>query len=335
MPPLFAFPAALPPEWLAFWGISLFCIGACIGSFLNVCVYRIPLGLSVVRPRSACAACGAPIPARHNLPLFSWLWLRGRSACCQTFIDARYFWVELGSALLLPVLFLSLPWPAAAIDAVFLYGLLTASLIDIDHFLIPDRFTVGGVLAGLAASLLWPPLHRAAGPGAGFDAGLLGAFSGGFFLWLVVVLGSKALKKEAMGLGDVKLLAAIGAFLGWKAVLFVVAVSSTLGSLYGGWMLLRGRQVWGSRLPYGPFLALAALLWICGGAQGAMRAMAWWRHWVGLGEALLNEWAGEAGKMRLRRVKEFCGKKFATNPLFSCGLIFRLLGFASRIVWRH
>ena len=267
------------------WLLFLFAVGGCIGSFLNVCVYRIPLGRSIVRPGSACAACGAPIPAKWNLPIVSWLWLRGRAGCCGVRIDARYFWVELFSALLLPALFLHYPPVTAAIYACFLYGLLVASQIDIDHFLIPDRFTVGGALLGLAASLAWPPLHGQATLRASFDAGLGGLFVGAFLLWLVVVIGSKALKKEAMGLGDVKLLAAIGAFLGWQAVLFVIGVSSFLGSFFGVAMLMRGRQSWGSRLPYGPFLALAALLWIFGGGEGAVRLIVWWRHSMGLAGA--------------------------------------------------
>ncbi len=270
------------------WLLFLFVAGGCLGSFLNVCVYRIPLGRSIVRPGSACAACGAPIPAKWNLPMVSWLWLRGRAGCCGVRIEARYFWVELCSALLLPALFLQYPPATAAIYAFFLYGLLVASLIDIDHFLIPDRFTVGGAVLGLVASLAWPPLHGKATTafGASFNAGLGGLFVGGFLLWLVVVIGSKALKKEAMGLGDVKLLAAIGAFLGWQAVLFVIGVSSFLGSLFGVAMLARGRQSWGSRLPYGPFLALAALLWIFGGGGAAIRLIVWWRHSMGLAGGL-------------------------------------------------
>ena len=283
--PYLAAPAAGQGPAVALVLAFLFCVGACLGSFLNVCIYRIPLGVSVVTPRSACAACGAPIPAWHNLPIVSWLLLRGRSACCGTRIDARYVWIELASALLLPALFLHEARPVALplLHAVLLYGLLASSMIDIDHFLIPDRFTLGGIVAGVAAALACPALLGKVHRWDAFNASLLGAFVGGFLLWLVVKLGSKALKKEAMGLGDVKLLAAIGAFLGWEAVLFVVAVSSVIGSLFGAAMLLRKRQVWGSRLPYGPFLSLAALLWIFGGSRIALEAMAWWRHSAGLG----------------------------------------------------
>ncbi len=209
-----------------------FVVGACLGSFLNVCIYRIPLGISVVTPHSSCAACGAPIPPRWNIPIVSWLWLRGRSGCCGTPIDARYFWIELGSGCLLAALFFFFRWPAATIYAVLFYGLTVASMIDIDHFLIPDRLSLGGIGAGLLASALWPPLHGKATAWTGFNEGLWGAFVGGFLLWVVVVIGSKLLQKEAMGLGDVKLLAAMGAFLGWEAVFFIVSVSSVIGSVF-------------------------------------------------------------------------------------------------------
>ena len=273
---------ALPPDLVVpFVLVSLFALGACLGSFLNVCIYRIPLGVSIVRPPSSCAACGAPLKAWWNLPIFGWLFLRGRAACCGVAIDRRYPLVELAAALLLPALFWRSPWPVAAVDALFLYALLVASLIDIDHFLIPDRLTLGGIAAGLAASALVPALHGRATAWAGFNAGLGGAFLGGFLLWGVVVIGTKVLKKEAMGLGDVKLLAAIGAFLGWQAVLFVIAVSSILGSLFGLAMMARGGQVWGSRLPYGPFLSLAAALWVFGGGEAAFRAIGWWQHAMG------------------------------------------------------
>jgi leader peptidase (prepilin peptidase)/N-methyltransferase len=254
----------------------LFLTGAALGSFLNVCIYRIPLGLSLIRPGSYCATCGRPIPVRYNIPIFGWLWLRGRSACCRNRIDARYMWVELAAAVLLPLLFLRFPWQMALPYALFLGLLAVGSLIDIDHFLIPDRISLGGVGAGLACGALFPVLHGQTTAVAGFDEALRGAFWGGALLWIVVVAGSKVLKKEAMGLGDVKFLGCIGAFLGWQSVLFVVAVSSIFGSLYGLLLLLRRQKVWGTRIPYGPFLALAALLWIFGGRQIAILFWAWW-----------------------------------------------------------
>ncbi|MDE1170247.1 MAG: prepilin peptidase [Verrucomicrobium sp.] len=278
-PLLFLFPrlaeahAAALPILLLYYAA----VGACLGSFLNVCVYRIPLGLSVLRPPSSCAACGRPIPIRYNIPIFGWLWLRGQSACCRTPIDARYFWVELLSALVLPALFLRYAWPEALAYGFFFFLLAAASLIDLDHFLIPDRISWGGMAAGVALGALLPSLHGEASALGGFNAALRGAFWGGAVLWLVVLAGAKAFKKEAMGLGDVKFLAAIGAFLGWRSVFFVVAVSSILGSLYGLLMLLRRRSIWGTRIPYGPFLALAAALWLFGGKE---LATALWRGWT-------------------------------------------------------
>ena len=184
-------------------------------------------------------------------------------------------------ALLVPLLFLRYPPLPAAVFVLFLSGLVVASLIDIDHFLIPDRLSVGGAIAGCLLAALVPAIHGpayAGRPWAAFNQSLGGAFLGGFLLWGVVVLGSKALKKEAMGLGDVKLLAAIGAFLGWQAVLFVIMLSSFLGSGFGGAMILLRRQVWGSRIPYGPFLALAAVVWLFGGGTLWQVLFQWWRQ---------------------------------------------------------
>ncbi|SDT92145.1 type 4 prepilin peptidase 1 Aspartic peptidase. MEROPS family A24A [Verrucomicrobium sp. GAS474] len=274
-------PALFPQELAPLFLVGLALAGACIGSFLNVCIYRIPLGLSVVTPGSHCHACGRAIPGWWNIPVVSWLLLRGRAKCCGVRIDARYAVVEAAMGIAFPLLFLRFPPLLAAVYALFVSGLLVASLIDIDHFIIPDRLSIGGALVGLGLGALVPTLHGAelAGkPWAGFNHALGGAFLGGFLLWVVVVVGSKALKKEAMGLGDVKLLAGIGAFLGWEAVLFVIVLSSFLGSFFGGAMLLLRKQVWGSRIPYGPFLALAAVVWLFGGGTLWRLLFQWWRQ---------------------------------------------------------
>ena len=282
MPPLHdlflaLFPQFVPPIFL----VGLVLAGGCIGSFLNVCVYRIPLGLSVVQPGSHCHACGRAIPPWYNLPVLSWLMLRGRAKCCGVRIDGRYAVVEAAMAVAFPLLFLRFPPALAAVYALFASGLLVASLIDIDHFLIPDRLSVGGAIVGCLLGAAVPTLQGpefAGKPWAGFNHALGGAFVGGFLLWVVVVVGSKALKKEAMGLGDVKLLAAIGAFLGWEAVLFVIVLSSFIGSFFGGAMILLRKQVWGSRIPYGPFLALAAVIWLFGGGTLWRMLFLWWRQ---------------------------------------------------------
>lgn len=248
-------------------GVFAFIFGACIGSFLNVVIYRIPLGKSVVHPGSHCAACGAPIEWYNNLPILSWWLLRGRAACCGTRIDGRYWVVELMTALLFSGLYWRYgdDWGMFLSYALFVGILIAASGIDIDHYQIPEIFTHGGIVAGVVCSALVPELQGQMDWWDGLSASLAGAFFSGLGLWLVAELGSKVFRKEAMGLGDVFLIAAMGAFLGWKAAIFIVVASSFVGSFYGIFMVIYQRGNWGSRMPYGPFLAAGALLWIFGG----------------------------------------------------------------------
>lgn len=241
-------------------------IGACVGSFLNVCIYRIPLEVDLVRRSSYCGACGASIPWKYNIPILGWFILRGRAHCCGTRIDARYWMVEAFTAFLFWWI-----WKGHAMTplfAIYIFvacGLIVASCIDLDYFIIPDRFTLGGCVAGFGVSMLYPQLHDQATLWNGFVESLRGAFVGGLILWLIAKLGTWAFKREAMGLGDVKLLAAIGAFFGpWGAV-FVLAISSLIGSLIGLIIIFQRRRAVGMRMPYGPFIALAALVWMMGG----------------------------------------------------------------------
>jgi leader peptidase (prepilin peptidase)/N-methyltransferase len=256
-------------------GVAVFLAGMCIGSFLNVCIYRIPLGKSVVYPGSHCSACGTPLAWNHNLPVVGWLFLRGRAACCGTRIDVRYAVVELTTGLLFVGLWARFPWPMALAYAVYCGGLIVASCIDIDHFIIPDRFTLGGAVAGMIASALVPSLHHQATAWTGFIEALRGAVVGGVMLWAVAAGGSKLLGKEAMGFGDVKLMAAFGAFLGWPATIYILVISSMIGSVFGVFLILRQQRAWGTRMPYGPFLALASLFWIFGGAVWTQNYLIW------------------------------------------------------------
>ncbi|MCO5044413.1 MAG: prepilin peptidase [Kiritimatiellae bacterium] len=257
---------------LAFFG------GACIGSFANVCIHRIPRGESVVRPRSRCPACGTLIAGYDNIPLVSYFLLRGRCRHCGAKISARYPLVELVMA----VFFLAL-WNRYGFDlrTLIYMGLTTAlvvaTFIDLDFMIIPDRISLGGIPAGLLASAWVPMLHGASAWQPALWSSLWGAAVGAGSLYLVSVLGRLAFKKDAMGMGDVKLLGAIGAFVGWEGVVFTILLSSLLGSIIGmGLILARGKE-WQSRIPYGPYLAVAALVWILGGS-------AWWQlylSWIG------------------------------------------------------
>ena len=260
------------------YDVAAFFIGACVGSFLNVCVYRIPLNRSVVHPGSHCSACGAPIPWYNNLPILSWWVLRGRAACCGTKIDARYWIVEAGMALLYLAIWMrygSIDIVAAFIYAIFVSGLAAACLIDLDHYIIPDRFSLGGCVAGFVACAIHPSLMGQTTALHGFSWSLASAILGALTLLGVAWLGTLIFRKEAMGMGDVKLLAAMCAFLGSMSITWILPLSSLIGSVLGIALIFYQRGAWGTRIPYGPFLGLAAVLWLFGGSD---LTQAYWHH---------------------------------------------------------
>ena len=334
-----------------------FVLGAVVGSFLNVCIYRMPLDLSVNEPRrSFCPACKQQLKWHQNIPLLSWLFLRGRCANCGSRIAFRYFAVELLTGLLFLAVWHQFPWQIALAYWVFVSLLIVGTFIDFEHFIIPDEVTIGGTIAGILASFLVPALMSTEGRWWALLTSALSAALGYAILWIVLEAGKKVFGKkriqldaptpliwtrkgedadfvvgeetglwseyfsrendllilrceevvmdgrnfgktdlqfhynrvkiggeeisldtlqqitglvrelqiprEAMGRGDLKFLAAIGAFLGWRAVLFSVFAGSLLGSLVGLGTLLIGRRVWSAKLPFGPYLALGALLWM-------------------------------------------------------------------------
>ena len=259
-----------PSTHQVLYDVFAFVVGACVGSFLNVCVYRIPLNRSVVSPGSHCAACGAPIPWYHNLPIISWLVLKGRTACCGTRIDLRYWLVEVGMAFLFMAVWLRYgPTDPveAVIYAIMISGLTAACLIDLDHYIIPDRFSLGGCVAGFVACAIHPALMGEKTALQGFSWSLAGAIAGALTLVAVAWLGTLLFKKEAMGMGDVKLLAALCAFLGGSSIFWILPLSSFIGSILGLALIFWQRGAWGTRIPYGPFLGLAAILWLFGGSD--------------------------------------------------------------------
>jgi len=255
----------------------VFLFGACWGSFLNVCIYRIPAELSVVKPRSRCPTCGTPIPWFDNIPLLSWLLLGARCRQCKTPISARYPAIELLTAVLFTWLWLRYPYDVLLAPYwLLVFGLVLASVVDIDEMWLPDRCTIGGMVAGPVLGFLIPAMHGAEGHVAGLVRSLAGLAFGFGLLWSVSFFGRLILKKDAMGFGDVKLMGALGAFLGLEAVVFIVFVSSLLGSVAGISFILAGRKEWQSRIPFGPYLALAAVVWMLGGSG-------WWaayRDWI-------------------------------------------------------
>ncbi|HWX20576.1 MAG TPA: prepilin peptidase [Candidatus Binatia bacterium] len=353
-----------PAVWAAvpfhFWSVVFFVFGCVVGSFLNVCIHRMPLGESIVSPPSHCPHCKYSIPWFLNIPLVTWLYLRGRCRNCGEAISARYFLVEL----LTGVAFLGCwlrcgPQSAwvAVIYSIFLAGLIVATFIDFEYLIIPDEITIGGTVAGFVLSFLVPALHRQSSLAGAMKESLFGAALGAGVFYLILRGGKLAfgrhrlslpaetkivftetavtlpdktipyeevfsrqsdtitvrastvelvdrcyrdvvvrlspsrlrigdeelnpeevlvleatsaeivLPREAMGLGDVKFMAAIGAFLGWQAVVFSVAVSAFIGAAVGITMVLTGRRALSSRLPYGPYIAMAATLWIFAGPE--------------------------------------------------------------------
>ena len=248
--------------------------GACIGSFLNVCIVRIPLEQSTVRPASHCPTCQQPIAWYDNIPVASYIALRGRCRRCGTRISPRYALVETLTAALFFAIWLKYGWSAETpVYWLVVSGLILGTFVDFEHMIIPDRVSLGGMLAGVILSTAFPVIHGASAPLDGLLASGIGLAIGAGSLWLVAVLGKLAFKKDAMGLGDVKLLGAIGAFMGWQGVLFTVMISSLAGSLVGLFLVFGQRREWQSRIPYGPYLALAAVIWLLWGQE-------WWQAYI-------------------------------------------------------
>jgi leader peptidase (prepilin peptidase)/N-methyltransferase len=350
-----------------FWSVVFFTFGSLVGSFLNVCIHRLPLGQSVVTPPSHCPHCKYSIPWYLNVPLLTWVWLRGKCANCGAPISVRYFLVELLTGVTFLACWLVFGHQSAGLALAYcllLAGLIAASFIDLEHFIIPDEITIGGVFAGLICSFLLPMLHDGGTHLSSLGQGVLGALAGGGLIYSVVRLGKlifgrqkfklgspckvifndtsmvlpgleieyvemfyrksdtiklkasvlelcdrcykdvwvrlspselwiddEVLKpddvpfmeattelvvvpREAMGLGDVKFMAAIGAFLGWQAVIFSLAVSSMIGSVVGLTLIAVKRLGKGRPMQFGPYIALAAVIWVFIGH-------AWWKHfWI-------------------------------------------------------
>lgn len=254
----------IPPFLVA---VFVFVIGALLGSFLNVCILRIPLGQSIVHPPSRCAACGLQLPGWLNLPILGYFLLRGRAKCCGAHLDPRYPLIEAGTACALTALWIQYPPELFAAYGVLLAGLIVASGIDLDYLVIPDALTVGGVVVGISLSYFLPALQGKEDATDAMIRSALSASIAGGGLWLVAKTASWLLQKEAMGIGDAKLLAALGAFLGWQSLPFIVALASLIGTVVGIGILRQRKQKLGVKVPFGPYLALGALLWLLGGAK--------------------------------------------------------------------
>ncbi len=349
---------------LPFWLITFFIFGTIVGSFLNVCIYRIPRGESIIFPPSHCPNCKYHIPWYLNIPLFTWLFLKGKCANCGKPISIRYFIVEFltGCMFMLSWLCVGGTSPILAlIYSAIISALIVASYIDFEHYIIPDPLTLGGIIAGFILSFLFPILHQTTSQKISLQESAIGIITGAGLLYLISRIGKMAfgkykyecppgetiifsetaietkdgnlpydeifyrssdkittlaksakltlikddkninaqnvkieltplhlkldnqiwetpevkkleitaktliLPREVMGLGDVKLMGAIGAFFGWKSIIFILFTSSLIGSLVGIFLILIGKNELSSRIPYGPYIAIGAILWMFGG----------------------------------------------------------------------
>lgn len=227
-------------------------LGAALGSFINVVIYRLPQGLSLWFPRSHCPNCKRPVRPHENLPIIGYLFLKGRCAGCKERISLRYPLVEVAGAGLTVLALLYADTPLAALLwTVFVLALLAVVFIDYDHRIIPDAITLPGILIGL----LW-----ALGGAPSLTRSLLGVVAGGGGLLLVAVVYRLVTGREGLGMGDVKLMAMVGAFLGWEGALGTILCGSFVGSLVGVGLMIGGRGGRQTALPFGTFLAPAA--WI-------------------------------------------------------------------------
>ena len=238
----------------------IFFLGMCIGSFLNVCIYRLPAGKSIVRPASACPSCGTVIRWYDNIPLISYVILLGRCRGCNTRISIRYPIIEVLCGLFAMVSAMqygySLP---ALIYFILIAALLVITFIDIDHRIIPDIISLPGIPLGFISSFFLPQLK--------WSDSLIGILAGGGSL-LAVAWGYQLITgKDGMGGGDVKLLAMIGAFLGWKGVLFTIMASSLIGTVIGVTLMVRSGKDMKMAVPFGPFLATGAIIYIFWGPR--------------------------------------------------------------------
>jgi leader peptidase (prepilin peptidase)/N-methyltransferase len=257
----------MPPVPEPFFSVVVVFVGLVLGSFLNVCIYRLPRGESVVHPRSRCPACGELIRWYQNVPIVSWILLRARCARCGCPISWRYPLVELMTAGILLALWLTLgPTRAFVVAAPFCLAMIVLFFTDLDLQLLPDAITWPGIAIGIAVAWINPFLGQAA-PLAGLWMAVSGAALGAGVLWGIGALYGRLRGVEAMGLGDVKLMAMVGAFTGPFGVLFTLFAASTVGAVVGVALIpLRGRSL-SDTLPFGCFLAPAAVVAMLYGRQ--------------------------------------------------------------------
>lgn len=226
--------------------------GLLVGSFLNVCIYRLPRGRSIVWPASACGSCGRELRWFENIPIVSWVVLGAKCARCKAPISVQYPLVEAITAVLFVLVAATTPvGPLLAARLIFVCALIVLFGIDLEHQILPNVITLPGIVVGLAFSLVGPP---------GWRASLLGVLAGGGVLYAIAWGYYAVRREEGLGMGDVKMLAMVGAFLGWQAVLLTLVLASFSGALIGMAMIALQRGSMKYALPFGTFLAIGALV---------------------------------------------------------------------------
>ena len=237
----------MTPAFIVLVGV----VGLMVGSFLNVCISRIPAGESVVSPRSRCPRCKKPIASYDNIPVISYLILGGKCRNCGLAISPIYPAVELVTALAFvgQALYIGDNLPLLGVRLVFTAMLIVLFGTDYQTMRLPNPITYSGIVVGLAASTMLPP---------GLQSSVIGALLGAAVPWLIRWVWFRVTKVDAMGLGDVKMLAMIGAFLGWQQVWVVLFLSTLAGALFGVTLLAIQKRSFASKLPFGTFLAMAA-----------------------------------------------------------------------------
>ena len=282
--------AFINDEFPWFFQLLSFVFGAVVGSFLNVCIYRIPEGRSVIYPGSTCS-CGKPIAWYDNIPIFSWFLLRGKARCCGERFSIRYALIELLTGLLFYASWRIHTPVVAIIGFLFIAFLICATFIDFDHMVIPDRFSIGGMVLGVLISVFFPGLHGLESeiPLSNIESAvtsIIGALIGAGLVYWISVLGEIVFRKPAMGEGDVKFVGFIGAFCGWQGAVFSMFGGAFIGSVVLLPVLLIGRLLnsrkpetsdleesdevdeesiaLGSHVPFGPMLAVGGLVYFLG-----------------------------------------------------------------------
>lgn len=233
-------------------------LGLIWGSFFNVCIVRVPQGKSVVRNRSHCRSCQKALKWYHNIPVLSYVLLRGKCAFCKSSISIQYPIVEITSSIIFSYMWLEFGWSwSGFFYTVFVSMLLIITVIDLQHMIIPDELSLSGILIGFISVFF-------TGEMVWWESLLGAALGGGVFLG-IAMLYEKMAKQEGLGGGDIKLLAMIGAWLGIQSILVVIVISSALGSLVGISLMLFKRKNLKTAIPFGPFLAVAAIIYLIWG----------------------------------------------------------------------